>query len=61
MATRTNAPLWTIIYAILAVAIILALLQLLGVFTFTPALMNIISLLAIFAFLVIVIHLARLI
>ncbi|MHB8841221.1 MAG: hypothetical protein ACYC56_05445 [Candidatus Aquicultor sp.] len=61
MATRERAPLWTIIYVVLAVAIILALLQIVGVFGLTPVLANIIYLLAIFAIIVTVFHWARLI
>jgi len=53
MAMKKIAPLWTII--------ILALFQIVGVFALTPVLANIIYLLAIFAAIVTVIHLARLI
>ncbi len=61
MAMRKSAPLWAIIYAVLAVAIILVFLQIVGVFGLTPMLANIIYLLAIFAAIVTVLHWVRLI
>ena len=62
MAMRTsNNVFWNIIYAILVVFVILALLQLLGVFSFSVAVANFIYILVVVALVLAVIHWAGLI
>ncbi|MCL6471366.1 MAG: hypothetical protein K6T91_00930 [Firmicutes bacterium] len=61
MAARTNAPMWTIIYAVLFIAVVLALLQLFGILALTPVTAGIINILLIFSLIVVVFHLVRLI
>lgn len=51
-----RAPLWTILYVVLAVLVALVVLQLLGVIVLGPALQNILYILAIFTLMAVVSH-----
>jgi hypothetical protein len=56
-----RAPLWSLVYAVLAIATMLVVVQLLGIVAFSNALISILYVLVFFALMATVFHLARLI